>query len=604
MMLNHKTHLTLIAMAGLFIAGPALAQSPPNRRDVMNTSSRLLGEQRRQESVRRSLTDVTQDIDWLVEQLQANQMFDEAGGQKVTGMNTTVREVESEHVPGAADALRLARSRDIDRTVHLAKAEVEIQTTIDKLDRLLGSEQMSLESDLLAVQLKAVVQAEKELRRQTADWGKQLLTEPEAAMEAKQPLTQAQEAVHEQLEEFKDALAEAKENQTDPAAKENFERIEKMLEEERPDRDMQQAARDIDDEKPISAVENQDQAIASLENLEKELTEGQVDPYEQLKQMHDSLERIVSEQQQLQDQVESSAKNPEDFEQQQPEMRADQQQLTDDLQDAMDEAGADDAALMDPSVQESLDQAKGAMDQADQQLGESQPEPATESQQQAIDSMTQAMQDIEQAMAEASDLAQPPPGEQVAMDQQQMPGEPEDMQGMEPGEPQDMDAMEPGEPMDMQGMEPGEPQDMDAMEPGEPMDMQGMEPGEQQPMEPGEPSAEPPTPGEPTDGPPQPGPPGPPQPGPPVPGPPMPGSQPTPMPPSPFADPDDRPMDQQRTTMGSTVVQGEDVERTAMHINPMTGRNRGELIQQYAQQLPPEFRQQVSEYFEVLSEEQ
>jgi hypothetical protein len=50
------------------------------------------------------------------------------------------------------------------------------------------------------------------------------------------------------------------------------------------------------------------------------------------------------------------------------------------------------------------------------------------------------------------------------------------------------------------------------------------------------------------------------------------------------------------------VARGDKVARTRQSRNALTRRRRSAAIQNYVQQLPPEFRKQVAEYYEALDE--
>lgn len=52
----------------------------------------------------------------------------------------------------------------------------------------------------------------------------------------------------------------------------------------------------------------------------------------------------------------------------------------------------------------------------------------------------------------------------------------------------------------------------------------------------------------------------------------------------------------------STVARGEKVARTRQTRDVLSRRRRSATIQKYVQQLPPEFRRQVAEYYEALAE--
>ena len=64
--------------------------------------------------------------------------------------------------------------------------------------------------------------------------------------------------------------------------------------------------------------------------------------------------------------------------------------------------------------------------------------------------------------------------------------------------------------------------------------------------------------------------------------------------------PDDPQIDS--TGYSSTDPKGGKVARSKMSIDTMKRRARLSAIQKYVQQLPPEFRKQVADYYEVLAE--
>ncbi|MAH13527.1 MAG: hypothetical protein CMO33_07260 [Verrucomicrobia bacterium] len=64
--------------------------------------------------------------------------------------------------------------------------------------------------------------------------------------------------------------------------------------------------------------------------------------------------------------------------------------------------------------------------------------------------------------------------------------------------------------------------------------------------------------------------------------------------------PDDPAIDS--TGYSSTTVRGNEVERTRMSVNSLERRRRAAALQKYIQQLPPEYRKQVSDYYEILAE--
>ena len=97
-----------------------------------------------------------------------------------------------------------------------------------------------------------------------------------------------------------------------------------------------------------------------------------------------------------------------------------------------------------------------------------------------------------------------------------------------------------------------------------------------------------------------PGMPGMPMPGVPMPGMPMPGEMQGIPPPPTMSPPDD--MEISAGGQSLTTAKGDEVQRTRSSLTSLQQRARAAAIQKYVQQIPPEFRKQVSEYYEVLAE--
>lgn len=89
-------------------------------------------------------------------------------------------------------------------------------------------------------------------------------------------------------------------------------------------------------------------------------------------------------------------------------------------------------------------------------------------------------------------------------------------------------------------------------------------------------------------------------PGVPMPGMPTPGEMQGLPPPATMSPPDD--MEISAGGQSLAEVKGDNVQRTRSSLTALQLRARAAAIQKYVQQVPPEFRKQVAEYYEVLAE--
>jgi hypothetical protein len=542
-----KTHRTVRAALAVLVLLPVLVPAPVRAQEedqeLLRISSRLLSEERRQGQVNRRMTGVIQTVDWLIADLQSNQLFKQGKGTTVKGMNTTLTTVNEKHVPKAELHLRLARKEIRKMGTHLDVSDREIDSILRQLKTLLTETELAGLGNVLLPHLRDIIKAEEKLRKQTAEWGKQIYTEPEKARARQEQLAQRQKNVQEQLQDFQNRLAQAAARETDPGQNDRFEETKRVLQERKPQTPMGQAAEDIASQKPISAVQHQDEALEALKEAERQLSGEAQNQLAAMAQARDDLQQILNDQRGLHQDVAQTRRQ--DFPGQQAEFEGRQMELGNQLEQSREQAAPHEGM---PS--EHMENAQEAMRNAERSLGESQQHNAQQQQQQAISNLEKALDSLNQAISQMDS------GER----QEGMQGEYDPSEQGQPGEP------------GQQGEQAQASQPDQSQQPGQqPSQQPGMQPGMQPSMQPSlQPSMQPSL---------------------------MPG-QPIPFQGNPT---DDRPPAPPQGT-SSTVVKGDDVERTRMLINTFDKKKRGAMFQKYVNQLPVEFRRQVADYYEVLAE--
>ncbi len=581
-----RTLLTVLATTLLGL--PSLMLGQDNQRsDVLQTTERIRSEERRQGDVRRQLGGAARKIDRLLKDLDSNGLTKEGKGQVIGDMNTALVEVNTKRVPKVAQDLQNARLQINQAFPHLEEADLEIKAVIADLDELLKASETALIADVLLQQIRALIKRESFLRRETAKWGKVLFVNPDIAAADKPRVVRAQDEALLDLGQFTRLLEGAVEKASDETLARRFKGAAKALGERKPDMSLRSAAGAIRLEDSIAAVEHQDKAIEGLKEIERILASDE-DQIATKEDVLEELKRILEEQVDLKEETEDAGKELKNA----SELQAEQLELQKDLEEAV--AGE--------PPNESVENASDAMEEAAEAFGEGNQEAALPPQDTAISELQNAISQLEAEIAEAAEAAssdsfadsQPPsdsfadPSDSFA-DPSDSFADPSDSFGDSFAEPSDSfadAAPSDGFPSD------GFPSDG---APGEGA------PGEGAPA-PGAPGEGAPAPGAPGAGPPAPGA-GPPAPGigPPssVPGAgvPVPGSF-APAPPGVL--PDDPQIDS--TGYSSTTARGNQVKRTRMSKNSLERRRRAAAIQKYVQQLPPEFRKQVADYYEILAE--
>ena len=579
----------LLNLAIPLLGFPDLATSEETQRtDVLQTTERIRSEERRQGDVRRQLSGSVRKIDRLLRDLESNGLTKKGQGPIIGEMSAALTKVNATRVPQAARDLQKARLEINDAFPHLEEAEQEIKAIIIDLDDLLKASETALLADVLLEQIRALIKRESFLRRETARWGKMIFINEGAATADKPRMVRAQSETLLDLGRFARVLEGAADKATDESLARRFKGAFKVLQERKPEMSLRSALATIEQEDSIAAVKLQDKAIEALKEIERVLASDE-DELATKEDVLEELKRILEEQVDLKEEVEDAGKELKNA----SELQAEQLELQKDLEKAV--AGEP------PS--EALEEASDAMEEAAEELAEGDQEGALPPQETAINELQNAISQLEAEIAEAAEAAssdsfadsQDPsdsfadPSDSFA-DPSDSFADPSDSFGDSFG-----DSFADGSPSD------GFPSDAGAGEPG--AGPPGAGPPGAGPPGAGPPGAGPPGAGPPGAGPPGAGPPGPGAPGigPPssVPGSgvPVPGSF-APAPPGVL--PDDPQIDS--TGYSSTTARGNQVKRTRMSMNSLERRRRAAAIQKYVQQLPPEFRKQVADYYEVLAE--
>jgi len=486
------------ALLALLAAAPLgrAANPAPAADDILDTGRRLAAEEQRQIEVRRRLAAVVRRLDELLGDLAANQLGPAGRGDVLARVNAALAAVNEQRVPKAVEALGRARADRPAAQPHLQTAGREIAAIHQELVRLLRELGGALDTDVLLKNLRALIESEEFLRKQTAAWGRKLILEPDAADVDRGRLAQAQGGLAERYGDFATLLDQSLAEAGDADARRRLGAARDAAARSRPDQLIRRAVERINFKAGVDAVAAQDQTLAALRELERLLTQGLPDATQN--PLAEALQNLLQQQQELR--TNAAALKPDEFRNNASDLAARQMELKNDLAQATSD--------------QPLSQAMKAMQDAASQIN-------ADKRDLAMNSMDAALKEMQDALAKAQ--AAPP--------------------------------------------QEGPPKN-------------------------GPPQAGPPTP---MPGPPQPGPPLPGQPGPPQPGP-LQG-----LPPPPLQSPPDD-MEISADGQSLTDVKGGDVKRTASTLTALQRQARAAALQKYVQQVPPEFRRQVAEYYEVLAE--
>ena len=268
----------------------------------------------RQSADARKLDKVADELAWLLAELESNGLFEQARGDTVELFKTTVADVSADNLPAAAQHLRNARLETDAFEQHLANADREVQSIIERLSKILAGSSTLLVQEELVTELKAIIEGQTELRARTAEWGKALLISPDTAGAGKGPLMQDQGGLVGRLQGFIEKLETERDETLDEGAKSRFkqaalaltpagtssELLKTVLVSEPGVTKVLQAAIDqIDNADVLYAVDAQDRGLSMLKAALQILAAGQSD----LADFVAGLEKLLKKQRDLRKEV-------------------------------------------------------------------------------------------------------------------------------------------------------------------------------------------------------------------------------------------------------------------------------------------------------------
>lgn len=311
-LLGKSLSLALLCLLVIFIA-PIQAQDAA-KTDAADSAGKLQSLESLQSTESRKLDKAADEVAWLLRELKSNGLLDKAGGNKVEAFRTTVADLAEDNLPAAAQHLRNARLEVDASQQHLTSADREIDTIIDQLSKVLAGSSTLLVQEELSNALKEIIKSQTEIRGRTAEWGKALLISPDTAGAGKGPLMQDQASVINRVKALIEKLEAARDEAQDESAKLRFKQAALMLKPAEtgveilkevltPDppvtKVLQAAVTQIDTAEVLYAVDAQDRGLVMLKSALQILSSGQ----SELADFVAGLEKLLKKQRELRKEV-------------------------------------------------------------------------------------------------------------------------------------------------------------------------------------------------------------------------------------------------------------------------------------------------------------
>lgn len=299
----HRILFTVISLAVLLTDLPrafADESAPESGEDLRKLESQQGAEARK-------LGKVAGDVASLLEDLKSNGLLEQGGGKKVETFKEVIHTASDTRIPAVATHLRNARLEIDARQHHLKSADEEMDAIVAELGKVLAGSAAMLAGEALVEELKDMIKVQTLVRGKTADWGKTMLISPETSGAGKGPLMLEQTTILNRNEKFLEQLAKARDEAVDEAAKSRFQQAADVLNPEPPkNKDFQEiietqttagnilqaAITQIDGGDVLAAVGAQDAVTALFKSALQILSSGQFE----LADFVAGLEKLIQKQ--------------------------------------------------------------------------------------------------------------------------------------------------------------------------------------------------------------------------------------------------------------------------------------------------------------------
>ena len=303
---------SLSFLAILFVAMPKAFADEPAPDSVAEW--RKLESQQGAEA--RKLGKVAGDVASLLDDLKSNGLLEQGGGKKVETFKEVIHQVAEDRLPAVVTHLRNARLESDARKLHLKSADEEVDAIVAELGKVLAGSSAMLAGEALVEELKDMIKVQTLVRGKTAEWGKTMLISPETSGAGKGPLMQEQTTILNRNGKLLEQLAKAREEAVDEATKTRFQQAADVLNPAKPKNTdfqeiietqttsgdiLQAAITQIEAEDVLSAVGAQDAVTALFKSALQILSSGQFD----LGDFVAGLEKLIQKQKVLMTETEA-----------------------------------------------------------------------------------------------------------------------------------------------------------------------------------------------------------------------------------------------------------------------------------------------------------
>lgn len=325
-----KRLILLLAALGLLGGRPASGADGVSEAALRDEVEQILQEAQRQERVSGAMAGAIRDFERLVADLKANQLLEEAKGEELAAAAETLDATDRANVRVAARMLRDAGTDAGGRPEKIGSAETEIRTALERLQALLRQANALQAGEMLHALLAKLIQEQEALTARSTEVGKELLAEAPALSHQPEALSREQEEVGKKAAQLEDLLREALAGEMTPTGRERLGEAARIMSEERVRGRLGLAAEGLARQDLMYAVGEQNQALDALRRMAKALSPDAplITPA-----LREKMAAILDAQKALREKTEGTAKDQ--FDKQAPDLQLSQKDLENRLAEAL-----------------------------------------------------------------------------------------------------------------------------------------------------------------------------------------------------------------------------------------------------------------------------
>ncbi len=272
-------------------------------------------ESQRQARLGDDMVRIVGDLKEVMDDARSNDLFTQAGGPMLDGMQKSLGDTERDDVRPAAANLRAAGELPRENRPRIDSAHVEIVAAIDELDKLLRKFHTLQSEEQIAAAVQEVVDEQNEVTQQSIELGKQQLHKKKTSAKEADKEAAEQEKVAHSASDLAKLFEEMKKEDFAPEFRAKLQNAEDLMKQHEIVPQLEQAAANLHKKEVLPAVAKQEKALANLQELSKMFSdpeEAALISAEQAQETAEALGDLLAEQRKLREQTQkaSSSKFP------------------------------------------------------------------------------------------------------------------------------------------------------------------------------------------------------------------------------------------------------------------------------------------------------